>query len=81
MKKHTFIKDVFPLTPGARRVFEYIRDFGSITTKQAIDDLGETRLSARIFELREKGIVIDDKYIAVKNRYGEHCHVKRYWFA
>ena len=43
----------------ADRVLEYIKKFGSITTLQAFRDLGVTRLSARIFELRDRGIIID----------------------
>lgn len=53
------------------RVFNYIKDFGSITTLQACNDLGETRLSARIFELKDKGIPIGFEWIEVKNRYKE----------
>ena len=40
------------------RVFRYITDFGPITTLEAYTELGETRLSARIWELRHKGIHI-----------------------
>ena len=43
------------LSKTQQRVFDYMSDFGSITTLQAFTDLGESRLSARIFELREKG--------------------------
>ena len=56
-------------------------DFGSITTMQAITDLGETRLSARIFELQDKGIKIGSDWEEVKNRYGEKRRVKRYFVA
>ena len=38
------------LSKKAQRVFDYMKDFGSITTLEACNDLGETRLSARIFE-------------------------------
>ena len=54
-------------------------DFGSITTLQAYVDLGETRLSARIFELRDKGVNVSSDWENVKNRYGEKRHVKRYY--
>lgn len=62
------------------RVFNYIKDFGSITTLQACNDLGETRLSARIFELKDKGIPIGFEWIEVKNRYKETRRVKKYFF-
>jgi len=54
-------------------------DFGSITSLEACNDLGETRLSARIFELKQKGCKITSEIIEVKNRYGEKRHVKRYY--
>lgn len=61
------------------RVFEYMQKFGSITTLQAFVDLGESRLSARIWELREKHINISSETIEVANRFGEKRHVKKYW--
>lgn len=61
------------------RVFEYMNNFGNITSLQAFVDLGESRLSARIFEMREKGIKISSEIIEVENRFGEKRHVKRYW--
>ena len=66
------------LSKTQQRVFDYMSDFGSITTLQAFTDLGESRLSARIFELREKGVRISGETIQVSNRYGEMRRVKRY---
>ena len=60
------------------RVLQYIRDFGSITTLQAFQDLGITRLSARIFELKERGYAIKTDMVTGENRYGENVHFKRY---
>lgn len=61
------------------RVFRFISEFGSITSLEAITELGETRLSARIWELRHKGIHILTDWIQVKNRWGEARRVKRYY--
>ncbi len=69
------------LSVTQQRVFDYMIDFGSISTLQAITDLGETRLSARIFELQEKGVNISSSWEDVKNRYGEKRRVKRYFIA
>lgn len=69
------------LSVTQQRVFDYIVDFGSITTLQAITDLGETRLSARIFELQEKGVNISSSWKDVKNRYGEKRRIKSYFIA
>lgn len=62
-----------------QRVYDFIKEHGSITTQQANKELGETRLSARIFELKEKGVNIQDEWLWVKNRYGEKRHVKKYF--
>jgi len=67
------------LTKAQKRIFDYIYEFGSITTLQSFVDLGESRLSARIFELKEKGINISSEIISVKNRYGEKRNVKKYY--
>lgn len=49
------------LSKTQQRVFDYMTDFGSITTLQAFMDLGESRLSARIFELRKKACALTAK--------------------
>ena len=36
------------------KIIRYIKDFGSITTMQAFQDLGITRLSGRIYDYGEK---------------------------
>lgn len=56
-------------------------EFGSITTLEAFVDIGESRLSARIFELKEKGVNISAESVPVKNRYGEKRMVKKYRIA
>lgn len=67
------------LNTTQQRVFNYMMDFGSITTLEACNDLGETRLSARIFELKDKGVNISYEWIEVQNRYKEKRRVKRYF--
>lgn len=61
-----------------QRVLEYIQQFGSITTLEAFSDLGITRLSARIYELRDEGHEIEASDELCKNRFGETCRVARY---
>lgn len=34
------------------KIIRYMKDFGSITTMQAFQDLGITRLSGRIYDLK-----------------------------
>lgn len=49
-----------------------------ITSLEAFERYGCTRLSGQIFELKRKGYNISSKLIPVKNRYGEVCYVSRY---
>ena len=63
------------------RVLEYMQKFGSITTLEAFRDLGITRLSAKIYDLKKQGHVIVDEMIKVKNRFGEEGYVKKYMLA
>lgn len=60
------------------RILKYIRDFGSITTFEAFTELGCTRLSEYIRQLRIE-YNIHDKWISSINRYGEKIQYKRYW--
>jgi len=69
------------LNTTQQRVFDYITEFGSITSLQAFVDLGESRLSARVWEMKDKGIKIDSEMVEVENRFHEKRHVKRYFIA
>lgn len=60
------------------RVLNYIIRFGSITTKQAFKDLGCTRLSEYIRQLRET-MIIEDEWEKGVNRFGEKVEYKRYF--
>ena len=60
------------------RILDYMERFGSISTMEAFTDLGITRLSARIFEIRNDGIEISEQLERSKNRYGENVHYMRY---
>ncbi len=61
-----------------QRILDYIIKFGSITTKDAFNDLGCTRLSEYIRQLREE-MNIDDKWEKGTNRFGEKTEYKRYF--
>ena len=61
------------------RILNYIMEHGSITTREAFDVFGITRLAARIFEIRNNmGIPIKGETITVKNKFGEKQNVTRY---
>ena len=60
------------------RVLNYILEFGSITTRDAFIDLGCTRLSEYIRQLRID-YDVEDKTETGINRYGEKTYYKRYF--
>lgn len=62
------------------RVLKYMRDFGSITTFDAFIELGCTRLSEYIRQIKQEYIV-NDEWITTTNRYGEKVKYKRFWLA
>lgn len=63
----------------ATKVQRYIERFGSITTLDAFKDLGITRLSARIWELRhDRGLKIKSTPEKAKNRFGDDVTYYRY---
>lgn len=62
------------------KIVFYIQMFGSISSMEAFQDLGITRLSARIYELRNEGYQFDEKFETAKNRFGESVSYKRYKF-
>ncbi len=60
------------------RILDYMKKFGSITTKQAFDDLGCTRLSEYIRQIRLIRPV-KDEWIKGVNRFGEKTEYKKYY--
>lgn len=62
-----------------QRIIDYIKQFGSITSKDAYDDLGITQLATRIKELKDQGYKFETKWESSKNRYGERVDFKRYY--
>jgi hypothetical protein len=60
------------------RILDYMNRYGYITTRQAFEDLGCTRLSEYIRRLRLQ-YEIDDEIETGINRYGEKVHWKKYF--
>lgn len=60
------------------RILNYMREFGSITTFNAFIDLGCSRLSEYIRQIR-KEYRVNDEWETTVNRYGEKVQYKRYW--
>ena len=61
-----------------KRVLEYIRLHGSITSAEAMTELGVYRLASRINDLRRCGIEIRREMVTVTNRWGEKTRIARY---
>lgn len=61
-----------------KRVLDYIEEFGSISSLEAFRDLGVTRLSAVIFDLKKEGHEFDTVTERSKNRFGENTAYARY---
>ena len=62
----------------AQRVLDYLDENGGITQLEALKELGVMRLASRISDLKKQGYPIRSDVVAVKNRYGESCYIKRY---
>lgn len=60
------------------RILKYMKDFGSITTFEAFLELGCTRLSEYIRQIRIDHKVADE-WIYTTNRYGKRIKYKKFW--
>tara|TARA_Y100000004_G_scaffold12121_1_gene13094 strand:+ start:818 stop:1129 length:312 start_codon:yes stop_codon:yes gene_type:complete len=63
----------------ADRVLNYLQDGNTITTLNAFNELGITRLAARVHELKQDGHAVKKKTLTVTNRYDEKCSVAEYY--
>ena len=59
------------------RILQYIKDFGSITTLEAMKDLGCCDLQHYIMVLRQEYNIIDE-WVSGVNRYGDKVSYKKY---
>lgn len=61
-----------------QRLYHYLKENGEITTLTAMNDLGISRLSNVIRDLKRHGTCIVSEYVTGNNRYGEQCSYKVY---
>ena len=61
-----------------QRLLDYLKKKGSITTMEAIQELGNTRLSEYIRQLRVDGYVIKNEPQKGMNRFGEKVHFDKF---
>lgn len=55
--------------------------FGSITPMQAFSDLGITKLSTRVSEMRAMGTAVKGEWQTTKNRFGKKVRYMKYTLA
>lgn len=57
-----------------KNILKYMIQYGSITTMKAYEKFGCTRISARIFDLKQLGIGIETEMVYKKKPDGEYVH-------
>lgn len=60
------------------RIMRHLKEYGSITQAEAIQEYGIMRLASRISDLRSEGIKIKREMVKGKNRYDEPTHFAKY---
>ena len=71
-------EQVEKLTDQQMDILCFIFDFGSITPMEAFTELGITKLSTRISEMKVLGIQFDQNFEDRTNRRGKKVHYMRY---
>ena len=64
MTDHYMLTTALGMAPSQRRVYEHLRNHESISQAEATTVYRETRLAARIHELKALGLSIDAKWKA-----------------
>lgn len=65
-------------TNKTQEVIKHLKRVGHITSWEAIELYGATRLAAIIFNLREKGYIIDTIQMEGTDRYGNTSRYAKY---
>lgn len=60
------------------RILRHLKEYGSITSLEAMSEYGIMRLASRINDIKRLGIDIKKESIVGKNRYGEPTRYARY---
>lgn len=68
-------------TTQCDRILRHMKDFGSISSIEAISEYGILRLASRITDLKGQGYHIISEMKKGKNRYGETTHYSVYRLA
>ena len=65
----------------SERILRHLRDYGSISSMEAVQEYGIMRLASRISDLKKAGIPIHREIVSGMNRYGEPTSYARYSIA
>lgn len=60
------------------RILRHLRDYGSISSMEAVQEYGIMRLASRISDLKKAGVPIRREMVTGENRYGESTSYARY---
>lgn len=63
----------------SEQIVRHLRDYGSITSMEAMREYGIMRLASRISDLKKAGMPIRAEMVNGKNRYGEATSYARYY--
>lgn len=66
------------MTRQESRVLALMQENGSITSLEAMREVGCMRLAAVIYDLKAYGYNITKDTVSSKNRFGENVHFARY---
>lgn len=72
------VQQVLALTSQQLQILDFISRFGSITPMDAFLELGITKLSTRISEMKKMGIQFEQNYEGRENMSGKKVHYMRY---
>lgn len=60
------------------RILQHMKEYGSITSLEAMNWYGVYRLASRITDLRKDGVDIERRMVKGKNKYGEPIRFAEY---
>lgn len=64
----------------SERIVRHLRDYGSITSVEAMKEYGVMRLASRVSDLKKAGFPIRSEMVKGRNRYGEATSYARYFW-
>lgn len=62
----------------AKMILKHLKTKKTITSMEAFELYGATRLSSHIFAFRKAGYDIRNQWVETENRYGENCRYVKY---